>query len=96
MSDVTVNNLQADSINTTDLTAGNILVNGTARFTQPIFANIDGAKDINTVNIGAISADSYVMFSGTNGLFRVKYSDLIADLATKVSVEFADSEGVGY
>ena len=96
MADITANNITADTLQATDGQLGNLIVNGAARFVQPIYAEINGAKDINAVNTGSISNNSYVMFSNGTNLFRVKYSDLITDLSSKVSVTFADSEGVGY
>lgn len=91
-----VENLQADQVKTTELTAGNAIFTGKARFVQPIKADIDGAQDINSVQTGSISNSSYVMFSTGTNLFKVSYSDLVADLSTKVSVDIPDSEGVGY
>lgn len=96
MADVTVEKLKADSINSDELYTGNMVVTGAARFVQPIYADIKGSKDINTVNTGSISNSAYVLFSNGTNLFRVSYSDLINDLSTKVSITIADSEGVGY
>lgn len=36
---VTVDNLQANSVNTTDLNAGNMLVTGSARFVNGIYTS---------------------------------------------------------
>lgn len=97
MADVTVNNLQADSIQTTDLNAGNVVVSGKARFVQPLYTpGIEGSQDINQVTTGNISDSAYVLFSNGTNLYRVLYSDLIQDLSTKVTIEITDSEGVGY
>ena len=96
MADVTVEKLKADSIQATELNTGNMVVTGAARCVQPIYADIKGSKDINTVNTGSISNSAYVLFSNGTNLFRVSYSDLINDLSTKVSIVITDSEGVGY
>ena len=94
--DTILENVKADSVSTDELNTGNIIVTGAARFLNPIYAEIDGAQDINQVSTGSIANNSYVMFSNGTNLFRVKYSDLIADLSTKVSITITDSEGVGY
>ena len=47
MADVVVNNLSADSVKTDELYSGNMVVTGAARFVQPIYADIQGSKDIN-------------------------------------------------
>lgn len=91
-----VENLQADSVKTTELNAGNAIFTGKARFVQPIYADIDGAQDINSVQTGSISNSSYVMFSNGTNLFRVLYSDLITDLSSKITIDIPSGEGVGY
>lgn len=96
MAEIVTNNIHADSIYATDEYVGNLVVNGAARFANPIYAEINGSSDINHVTTGTISNGAYVMFSNGTNLFRVQYSDLIADLSSKVSITFADSEGVGY
>lgn len=73
-----------------------MVVTGAARFVQPIYADIKGSKDINQVATSTIPATAYVLFSNGTNLFKVSYSDLVADLSTKVSVDIPDSEGVGY
>ena len=73
-----------------------MVVTGAARFVQPIYADIKGSKDINSVATSTIPATAYVLFSNGTNLFKVSYSDLVADLSTKVSVDIPDSEGVGY
>lgn len=97
MADVTVERIQADSIQTTDLSTGSLIVSGKARFVQPIYTSgIENAQDINQVTTGNISDTSYVLFSNGTNLYRVLYSDLINDLSTKVTIDIPDSEGVGY
>ena len=82
--DTVLENVKADSVQTDELTAGNLLVNGAARFLNPIYADLQNSKDINQVSTGTISNNAYVLFSNGTNLFKVKYSDLIADLSTKV------------
>ncbi len=82
--DTVLENVKADSVQTDELTAGNLLVNGAARFLNPIYADLQNSEDINQVSTGTISNNAYVLFSNGTNLFKVKYSDLIADLSTKV------------
>ena len=77
---VVADNIHADHIDVTDLNVGDMMVNGVARFVQPIKANIYGAKDINTVVVGNASMPSYIMFSNGSNLFRVSYDDFIEDI----------------
>ena len=96
MAETIVEKLKADSISTTEMSAGNMIVTGAARFIQPIYADIEGSKDINQVNTTSIPTTAYVLFSNGTNLFKVSYADMVADLSTKVSVDIPDSEGVGY
>lgn len=94
--DTVLDNVKASSVQTDQLTAGDMIVNGAARFLNPVYAELKNSMDINQVSSGSISNNAYVLFSNGTNLFKVKYSDLIADLSTKVSITIADSEGVGY
>lgn len=94
--DTVLDNVKASSVQTDQLTAGDVLVNGAARFLNPIYAELKNSEDINQVSTGSISNNAYVLFTNGTNLFKVRYSDLIADLSTKVSIAIADSGGVGY
>ena len=82
---VTVDNLQANSVNTTDLNAGNMLVTGPARFVNGIYTSeIKGSQDINKVTSGATISDSaYVLISDGTHLSRIKFSDLCTAIFAK-------------
>ena len=77
--------------------AGNVLVTGAARFANGFYGTPNESKNINAVDVSSTLNNNYyiIMSNGTN-LIRVSYSDFINDLTGKVSVEFADSEGVAY
>lgn len=94
--DTVLENVIANSVDTDQMTAGDVLVKGAARFLNPIYAELKNSEDINQVSTGSISNNVYVLFTNGTNLFKVRYSDLIADLSTKVSIAIADSGGVGY
>ena len=73
-----------------------MVVTGAARFVQPIYGEIQGSKDINSVNTTTIPSTAYVLFTNGTNLFKVSYADLISDLSEQVTITFSDSEGVGY
>ena len=73
-----------------------MVVTGAARFVQPIYGEIQGSKDINSVNTTTIPNTAYVLFTNGTNLFKVSYADLISDLSEQVTITFSDSEGVGY
>ena len=65
---------------------GNVLVTGAARFAQPILADIENSKNINSVPSASSLLDNYyVMMSNGTNLIRVRYSDLVADLVSRLS-----------
>ena len=77
--------------------AGNVLVTGAARFANGFYGIPNESKNINAVDVSStLNNNYYIIMSNGTSLIRVSYSDFINDLAGKVSVEFADSEGVAY
>ena len=85
---VRLNNLVADSVQTTELNAGNIMVTGAARFAQPIYAEINGAKDINTVSTATSISDTWtVIVSDGTAIHRISFSDLCAAIADKIGID---------
>lgn len=81
-----VDNLSADSINTDEMYAGNIIVTGAARFAQGFYGTPKNSQNINTVSAQTTLSDNYyVLMSNGTSLIRVKYSDLIADLRSKLN-----------
>lgn len=84
MADVVVNNLSADSVKTDELYSGNMVVTGAARFVQPIYADIKGSKDINTVSSSATIPDTWtVIVSDGTSIHRISFADLCAAIAAK-------------
>ena len=97
MATTTVDILQANSVNTDELSAGNMLVSGAARFVQPIYADINGAHSIHdSTASNSISNSDYIFISSSGSLKKILYSDFVTDISSKISVNISDSEGVGY
>lgn len=87
MSNINVDNLSANSIQTDELYSGNVVVTGAARFVQPIYANIYGSKNINQVTSSSTIPDSCnVIISDGNSLRRILFSDLVSAIATKLGI----------
>ena len=82
----TVDNLRANSINSDEVYAGNMVVTGAARFANGFYGTPANSQNINTVSAQTTLDNNYyvIMSNGTN-LIRVKYSDLIADLRSKLN-----------
>ena len=82
----TVDNLWANSINSDEVYAGNMVVTGAARFANGFYGTPANSQNINTVSAQTTLDNNYyvIMSNGTN-LIRVKYSDLIADLRSKLN-----------
>lgn len=82
---VNVDNLQANSANVTELTAGNMLVTGAARFVNGIYTSeIKNSQDINTVASGTtISDNAYIIISDGTHLSRIKFIDLYTAILAK-------------
>lgn len=82
----TVDNLRANSINSDEVYAGNMVVTGAARFASGFYGTPANSQDINAVSAQTTLDNNYyvIMSNGTN-LIRVKYSDLIADLRLKLN-----------
>ena len=97
MADITVDNISANSIQTTELNTGNMIVSGKARFVQPIYADLEATKDINTVTTSTTltNADFVLVSNGTN-LRKIPYEDFCADMATHISVTFQNADEVSY
>ncbi len=89
MVDTTVGNLTADSVQTTELQARNVVVTGAARFAQPIYtAGIQNSEDLNQVTASASIPDSYyVIISDGSSLKRITFSDLCAAVANKIGID---------
>lgn len=82
----TVDNLRANSINSDEVYAGNMVVTGAARFANGFYGTPANSQDINTVSAQTtLSNDYYVIMSNGTNLIRIKYSDLIADLRSKLN-----------
>lgn len=97
MAELIVENIKADSVETTELNTGNMIVKGKARFVQPIYTSgIEGSQDINQVGTGTLQDSHYVMCSNGTNLYRVQYSTFVNDVYDKVIADISDSEGVPY
>ena len=81
-------NIIADSAQITDLSTDNLLVTGTARFTNDIHGRIADSKDINQVTAtNAIPDNYYILVSDGAAVKRVKFSDLYNTILTKLSYD---------
>lgn len=95
--DSTFNNIIADSVTTEELNSGNLVVRGAARFVNPIYAKLNDTKNIHdSTTASSVSNSDYVFISSNGNLKKILYSDFITDVSSKVTLTFADSEGVGY
>lgn len=94
-----IDNLIADSINATELTAGNMIVTGKARFIQPVYADLENAEDINKVSTQSISSTDYILLTNGTSLRKILMSDLInylSDAINRISPDYDSAENVGY
>ena len=82
-----VTNIEADSAHITDLSSGNLIVTGAARFVQPIYADINGSKDINQVSAATSIPDSWtVIVSDGNSIHRITFANLCSAIAAKLGI----------
>lgn len=82
----TVDNLRANSINSDEVYAGNMVVTGAARFANGFYGTPNNSQNINAVSAQTtLSNDYYVIMSNGTNLIRIKYSDLITDLRSKLN-----------
>ncbi len=83
-----VTNIEADSAHITDLSSGNLIVTGAARFVQPIYADINGSKDINQVSSASSIPDSWtVIVSDGTSIHRITFANLCSAIATKLGID---------
>ncbi|MBO6255909.1 MAG: hypothetical protein J6O49_20095 [Bacteroidaceae bacterium] len=79
-----VENLQADSVNTTELYAGNMVVTGAARFANGIYGDLKNSVNINTVSSSATIPDTWtVIVSDGTAVHRISFADLCTAIAAK-------------
>ena len=79
-----VENLQADSVNTTELYAGNMVVTGAARFANGICGDLKNSVDINTVSSSTSIPDTWtVIVSDGTAIHRISFADLCTAIAIK-------------
>ena len=79
-----INNLRADSVNTTELYAGDMVVTGSARFANGIYGEMKNGININTVSSSATIPDTWtIIVSDGNAVHRITFADLCAAIAAK-------------
>mgnify|MGYP006988903332 CR=1 FL=1 len=84
MAETIVENLRADSVDTTELYTGNMVVTGAARFANGIYGDINNSVDINTVSSSASIPDTWtVIVSDGTSIHRISFADLCSAIATK-------------
>lgn len=85
MASVELDNVIANSVNTTELQAGNAIFTGTARFVNGIYGDINNSQNINQVQSSTTIGDDWTILvsTGTN-LRRITFQDLCAAIAEKV------------
>ena len=101
MADAIVEKLNADTIQTTELYSGNMIVTGKARFLNPISAGIENAEDINqkqTVN--AYTNADYILLTNCSSLRKMSITSFVNQLITEVagviSAQYNSAENTGY
>jgi hypothetical protein len=82
-----VENLRADSVNTTELYAKDMVVTGSARFANGIDGEMKNSININTVSSSTTIPDTWtVIVSDGNAVHRITFADLCAAIATKMEL----------
>lgn len=80
-------NLRADSVNTTELYAGDMVVTGSAKFANGIYGEMKNSININTVSSSATIPDTWtVIVSDGNAVHRITFADLCSAIATKMGL----------
>lgn len=79
-----VENLRADSVNTTELYTGNMVVTGAARFVNGIYGEMKNSVDINSVSSSTTIPDTWtVIVSDGTAVHRISFADLCSAIAAK-------------
>ena len=75
-----------DNADITELIAGNLINTGSARFLNPIYAEIAGSNNINNVATRTTINDSdTLLVSNGSALYRITFANLCNAIQTKIN-----------